>query len=224
MQNYKQTIISQYANSPRLGLLIQSLNDNLDQTNNLNSFYSLIWNVNTAVGFGLDIWGRIVGVTRVLAISSSALNFGFQDGLTGMAADTAPFGQAPFYPGATTTTNYTLSDPAFRLLILVKAAANIAAANPATLNALLTQLFAGRGKAYVNDYCNMTLRYTFEFYLLPYELAILTGGGVLPRPAGVGATLLQAPPGSTFGFAEAGTASAAPFGQGAFIGALPHVA
>jgi len=29
-----------------------------------------IWNIQTARGVGLDIWGRIVGVTRVLQVSS----------------------------------------------------------------------------------------------------------------------------------------------------------
>jgi hypothetical protein len=63
-----QTIISQYANSSRLTGIIGNIAGYLDQTANLDAFFDLIWNVNTAEGYGLDIWGRIVGVGRNLQI------------------------------------------------------------------------------------------------------------------------------------------------------------
>jgi hypothetical protein len=62
----------------------------------------------------------------------------------------------------------------------------------------------------------MTMRYTFEFLLTPYEFAIMTQSGALPRPAGVDATLITTNI-PVFGFSEAGTGSAAPFGQAPFI-------
>ena len=60
------------------------------------------------------------------------------------------------------------------------------------------------------------MRYTFEFALTPYELAIVTNSGAIPRPAGVNATIIQTDL-PVFGFYEAGTYTAAPFGQGTFI-------
>jgi hypothetical protein len=77
--NYWQTILSQYANSPRLTGMIEAFNAAWDQTQNFDNLYDLIWNVLTAQGYGLDVWGRIVGVTRVLSLPSSATYLGFDE-------------------------------------------------------------------------------------------------------------------------------------------------
>lgn len=209
----RSTIISQYANSPTLAQLIENMGQYVDPTANFDAFYKLVWNVNTAQGFGLDIWGRIVDVSRQLNVVDAPTYFGFQDGLT----DYAPFGSAPFYSGNPASTSvYTLTDDAYRVLILVKALANISATTAPALNQLLRNLFPNRGRCYVNDMGGMQMRYTFEFYLQPFEYAILTQSGVLPRPAGVSVTVLQISLPYVFGFSEAGTDSATPFGQGTF--------
>jgi len=80
--NYWQTIISQYANSPILTQLIANIDSYLDQTQNLDSFYDLIWNVDTAQGYGLDVWGRIVGVNRTLEVPVGNW-WGFAEALPG---------------------------------------------------------------------------------------------------------------------------------------------
>ena len=61
MRNLKDTVISQYAHSPVMLSLIQSWNDAIDTAADLQAFYDTVWNVSTAQGFGLDIWGAIVG-------------------------------------------------------------------------------------------------------------------------------------------------------------------
>lgn len=66
MINVEQTIISQYGNSPTLLALIQNMNDNIDPRADIDNFFNFIWNVDTAQGFGLDIWGRIVGINRII--------------------------------------------------------------------------------------------------------------------------------------------------------------
>ena len=58
----EQTIASQYANSPTILALINNMNTYIDVSADLDNFYNVVWNVDTAVGFGLDIWGRIVGL------------------------------------------------------------------------------------------------------------------------------------------------------------------
>ena len=40
----------------------------------------------------------------------------------------------------------------------------------------------------------MQMNYVFGFHLVPYEVAILTQSNVLPKPAGVTATLVQLVP------------------------------
>ena len=212
MLNVEQTIISQYGTSATITKLIQNMNEYLDPRADFDTFFDFVWNVETAQGFGLDIWGRIVGIARELTINAQQSYFGFSDALPG----SHPFDEAPFYvgdPGATQT--YKLADDAYRQLILVKALANISATNAPALNQLLQNMFAGRGRCYVNDLWGMALRYTFEFDLTPYEFAIMTQSGALPRPAGVNASLFQSAL-PLFGFSEAGV-SAAPFGQGVFV-------
>ena len=191
MQNVQQTIISQYSASPTLGLLIQAMNEYIDPAANFDAFYDLIWNVDTAIGYGLDVWGRIVGVTRVLQVASDVY-FGFAeaDDVTSIS----PFNDAgPFYSGGAITSNFALSDQAFRLLIFAKALANITDGSIPAINRILRNLFPGRGNCYVTDGQDMTMTYTFEFTppLTPVEFAIVSQSGVLPRPAGVRATVVQ---------------------------------
>jgi hypothetical protein len=66
---WQQTVISQYANSPTLLALIEDFNSAVDPSGDIDNFYSWIWNIDTAQGFGLDIWGRIVGVGRAIQTS-----------------------------------------------------------------------------------------------------------------------------------------------------------
>ncbi|CAM2143841.1 DUF2612 domain-containing protein [Pararobbsia alpina] len=215
MENVEQTIISQYANSPTLVQLIQNFNGYIDPSANIDAFYDLVWNLDTAQGKGLDIWGKIVGLEngRLLTIPSTDQYFGFQD------AGALTFGEGVFYDGTPATQTYSLADGPFLTLILAKAIANISDGSIGSINRLLQNLFAGRGRCYVNDLGSMQMRYTFEFYLEPYEVAIVTQSGVLPVPTGVLASMVQIPMGSTFGFQEAGAAT---FGEGTFFnGALP---
>jgi hypothetical protein len=61
-EELEATILSQYANSPTMLALIQNANTYLDPAADIDNFYDVVWNVDTAIGFGLDIWGRIVGL------------------------------------------------------------------------------------------------------------------------------------------------------------------
>ena len=147
----------------------------------------MIWNVDTAQGYGLDVWGRIVGVSRTLNVVSPGDYFGFQEALPG----SQPFNQSPFYIGTPLTTNYELSDSAFRVLIFAKALSNICDGSIPAINQILMKLFPNRGNAYVVDGLDMTMIYKFEFVLTPVELAIVLQSGVLPKPTGVSATVQQ---------------------------------
>jgi hypothetical protein len=209
------TVISQYGNSAALLSLIETFNAAVDPRQNFDNWFNNVWNIDTAVGYGLDVWGRIVVVSRVLTISSQPTYFGFNDDIK--PPDYAPFNQAPFNSGAPPiTSNYSLSDDAYRTLILVKAYANIVGTTSPNLNRMLQTLFSSMGRAYVNDLGFMKMRFTIEFDLTPVGFAILTQSGALPRPAGVGISVLQIPPGTFFGFAEQGV-MAQPFNQGCFL-------
>jgi hypothetical protein len=213
----RNTVISQYANSPTILALIDAMYDAISPDADIDAFYDFVWNVDTAQGFGLDIWGRIVNVSRNLTIPGTTTYLGFNEAYTAITAATGaqPFGQAPFYTGVQATNTYILADDAYRTLILVKALANISDCTVPNLNKLLQTLFAGRGRCYVTDTGAMEMRYVFEFQLLPFELAILTQSGAVPRPAAVYARVLTVDVPTTFGFSEAGIYE--PFGQGVFF-------
>jgi hypothetical protein len=189
MIDFERTIISQYANSDILVQLITDMNEYLDQTINFENFYDYIWNVDTAVGFGLDIWGRIVAVPRTLIIDAPLDVFGFDE----TDAYWQPFNQAPFYSGSLVGPDsvYVLSDEYYRKLILTKALANISITSSPALNQLLKNFFADRGKCYVVDLGSMAMQYTFEFILEPFELSAVTKSGCFPHPSGVTVTIDQ---------------------------------
>lgn len=205
----EETIISQYANSPTITQLIASMSDYFDPTNNLVAFYNNVWNIDSAVGFGLDTWGRIVGVSRLLQLPYSAPVFGFNTGDESFQ----PFNQAPFTPGITATQTFSLPDAPYRTLILVKAFGNICRPTAPAINTMLNNLFEGRGRCYVQDYGGMAMAYVFEFTLTAVEYAILTQIGVPPRPAGVQVFITQVDKANTFGFNGSGLQ---PFNQAPF--------
>lgn len=192
MQNVEQTIISQYANSPTLVRLIYNMNAYIDPSANIDNFYKLIFDVDTAVGYGLDVWGRIVGVSRILQIEQGAY-FGF----TGPGgASGVPFGQGVFYHGRSITGNFVLTDAAFRILILAKALKNISNATIPSINQILINVFGPNGLIPVagNTYCtdgrNMTMTYTFSAPIPPLASSVIYQSGVIPRPAGVLSTVV----------------------------------
>jgi hypothetical protein len=213
MENFERTIISQYANSPTLRTLIENMNEYIDPGVNIQAFYDLIWNVDTAQGIGLDIWGRIVGVSRLLQLSTNQEIFGFDNPTS--PPDWAPFNQGTFSTGNEVTQAHALSDDAYRVLILTKALSNIVATNAPSLNALLQNMFPGRGRAYVLDLGGMAMRFVFEFALTNIEYAILAQSGALPHPAGVEYSVLVVPAEGLFGFQESGPL-AQPFDFGTF--------
>jgi len=181
-----RTIISQYSSSPTLVQLIHNLDAYIDPRADIDEFYSFVWNVDTAQGFGLDIWGRIVGVGRDLNLVSVDY-FGFKEALPG----SFPFDEAPFYNGGGTTNVFTLADDAYRKLILTKALFNIVSTNAPSTNMLLQNLFSDRGAAYILDLGGMQVQYTFEFELTEVEYAIVTQSGAIPIPAGVEAFYVE---------------------------------
>lgn len=192
--DWRATVSTQYANSPTLLSLIQSWYSAIDQTEDVDAFYDNIWNIATASGYGLDIWGEIVGVDRNLQIDNATDYFGFEQGVT---LDTfGPGGVSPFYQGQPLTSSYALTDTAYRQLILAKALANICDGSITSLNAILLALFGPSnpfgpgGKCYVTNGQDMTMTFTFEFTLTPVQSSIINRSGVLPVPSGVHATIV----------------------------------
>jgi hypothetical protein len=186
--DWKQTVYSQYQNSPVLLQWLDYFSQWIDANQSIDAWYDMLWNVDTAVGYGLDVWGRIVGVNRVIPIVPTQYLW-FKEANETTYGNT--FGNSIWYSGQQIgATNYALSDDAFRLLILAKAAANIWDGSIPGLNRILRLLFPEE-VVYVTDGQDMTMTYTFGFMLNPVQLSIVENTGVLPRPCGVSATIVQ---------------------------------
>lgn len=211
MLDFERTIISQYANSPTIVRMVQDMNAYIDTTANLAAFYDFVMNLDTAQGFGLDYWGNIVGVSRLLQIPGADPIVGFDN--PNFPDDWFPMSQGRFALENEVTTSYTLPDEAYRVLILTKALANIATTTAPALNQILRNLFRGRGRAYVRDNGNMSMTFVFNFRLTTIEYAILTQSGALPHPAGVFYSVVVVP-GGLFGFR--GQSNVRPFNHGVF--------
>jgi hypothetical protein len=187
------TVLSQYANSPTIMQLLSNYAAYIDPATNINSFFDLVWNVDTAEGYGLDVWGRIVGVSRVLHIPVAPF-FGFS-GPVGPSG--TPFNVGIFYHGVNVTSNFTLLDGPYRGLILAKALFNICNGTIQAINQIMVDIFGAAGPFPVagNSYCtdgnDMTMTYTFGDTLTPLQLAIVEQSGVLPRPCGVASSVVQ---------------------------------
>lgn len=176
--DWQRTVISQYANSPRLMDWVANFAVAIDQNTDLDSFYDLLWNIQTCSGYGLDVWGRIVVINRTLKVTTRF--FGYEEGLP----DFDPFNTSPFYTGGPTQASFTLGDDAYRLLIIAKAAANISYGSIPAINHILDLLFPNR-LSYIQDNQDLTMTYVFDWNPSPVELAIIETSNVLPRIMGV---------------------------------------
>ena len=66
-------IQSQYSNSPTIKQLLNDFKDNINPNNDINEFYENIMDVDSAIGIGLDIIGKIIGASRTLEIDENKI-------------------------------------------------------------------------------------------------------------------------------------------------------
>lgn len=198
-------VVRQFSNSPTLLALLADFDQWCDLSQFTDDFLSNVWDISTAQGFGLDIWGRIIGQSRNLQVAQSpGNNFGFStNGESSSDQAWQPWSQAPFYTSSGTV-SFPLQDQYYLKLLLVKAAANIARCDCPSINALMRSMFGDRGRCYVGyDIANpMNIGYHFEFLPTAVELSIIESG-LFPQPAGTTVNYIYetAVPYTPFGFA-----------------------
>lgn len=212
--SYNETILRQYSGLSKIYQMIDTFNQAVSMDDFEDSFIDDVWDVLSAGSYGLDVWGKIVGIGRYVTATSSGGFFGFQG--TAASAATAtfphPFNTKPFYAGTLETTNVRLGDDAYRTLILAKAFSNISIGTIPEINRFLTILFKNRGTAYVVNNRDMTMTVVVDFTLFQYEKSLLQNYDVMPIPSGVLLSVTTAL-GNYFGFAS----DAEPFDQGVFL-------
>lgn len=193
MESYAAAIMRQYVNSEKLLSIIETFNQTVGPDKFIADFYDLVWNIETATTYGLNVWGKIVVVDRYLTVTDNEIYLGFKEALSSppVIDDPQPFNQGPFYTGAQETNTVILTDDAYRKLIMCKAMANITNCSIPAMNRMLMFMFGESGNCYVRNDGAMTMSYVFEFALSPSELAIVQSSGALPSPPGVTVNIVQ---------------------------------
>lgn len=217
--NIHDTIQSQYSDSPVIISLIENTYEVITPQKDFDVFYKNVFDVRTAIGWGLDVWGRIVGATRDI-VTSDGVNYylGFSPIVGAINSEIDNFNNAPFYQEAVSQT-YRLEDNAYRLLVMCKAMTNISTGTLPEINSILKKVLPNHNVAVVKV-DTMHLRILIHDYISDWqETAFLR----LPLiPAGVDYDVYQLDP-KTFGFDGSGLE---PFNNGIFSlkGAPIHAA
>lgn len=202
------TVQSQYAASPHIMALVQAFWESLNPDADIEIIYNNMVNPDTAVGVGLDVWGRIVAIGReYIALDEDNKYFGFapQSGVDNPRLDS--FNNAPFYQKIDGKVR--LADNAYRTYIFLKAMINIGDSSLASINQMLATMFPD-----IEIYClhvdTMVLRLVILGYISEADKQALLN---LPwLPAGVDLKLYQVIT-PTFGFNGSGLQ---PFNCGTF--------
>jgi hypothetical protein len=215
MINPYLTVISQYINNPPLLALVDTFNEAADGRALTEIFYNDLWNIDTATGYGLDVWGRIIGIDRSMRVLTGSLYWGFESALPGVTT----FGFGPFYNGQALREPFTITDDDdYRRLILAKAATNLSDGSITSVNKILMDFFQNRGNAYVREETvtryryfgfdeaggadgfdgfgpfgdflgfrssQMIVTYVVDFDIRPWEKYAVIYSPAIPHPAGV---------------------------------------
>lgn len=178
-------MLSQYANSPKYVSLYNGLTELFNNAKTIEDWFNVVYNLNTAEGFGLDIWGKILNQGR---------QFSYDDNGTTV---NVYLGGEQTVGGITYSADY--MENMYRTVLFLKALSNVTNCSLASLNNLLQFYYKNRGVVYVMEYPPMEIKYIFEFYVSDLEKAIFITG-IMPRPTGVGVSFEFIPDGDFFGF------------------------
>ena len=179
-------MISQYANSPKFVELVNGLTGMFNNAKLIKDWFDIVYNLKTAKGFGLDIWGKILNQDR---------NFTYINENTGVKTDYYLKGDMTI-DGTSFTADQI--EETYRTVLFMKALSCITNATEKSLNELLQFYFNGR-RVYVIQYGTMKIRYVFEIPVNKLEKSIFKSD-VMPKPTGVGVSFQYLPKNSYFGF------------------------
>lgn len=191
-----QAILWQYDGAPKLLSLANQKADWYDENQRTfwEAWYNDVFNLQTANDFGLAVWARILNVPLVATVSASEDRpvFGFGD--HNLNFDNGNFGR-----DVSGTINLTTEQK--RLVLRLRYFQLVNNGTVPEINAFLRLLFGADGSVYVLDSLDMSYAvYVFDFIPAASVLFVLEQFDLLPRPAGVGTSILIAP-GDSFGFA-----------------------
>ena len=173
-------MISQYANSPVITKLDEGLRTLFDDTDFTVDWYNAVFDMATATGFGLDIWGRILDRNREFVYNGTKYLLQGEQTIDGI--------------------HFTAEEMEnlYRKVLQLTAMRYLGNASISAINQLLDVVFREEGKCYCIEYGVMQIRFVFRFYMNNLLKAIIEN--LNPHPSGVLSTFEYLPTKRYFGF------------------------
>lgn len=188
-------MLAQYANSPTIVNLVNGINEQLNNAQTIEDWFRLVFNLKTAQGYGLDIWGKILNQSR---------RFKY--------IDENEQEQEVYLQGAQTIggVSYTSEqiEEKYRMILFFKSFSYSSNHTISSLNNLLNfffqeQLNDEKKTVKVIDYGTMVIEVFFNFFVEKLDKAIIMSD-LFPHPTGVKVNYRFVPNGEWFGFYEDG--------------------
>lgn len=178
-------MLSQYANSPVFVSLINGLREQISNAETINEWINVVYNLKTASGIGLDLWGLILNQSRLLYYKDE---YGIQ--------------RSVYLRGAQTigSEDYTEEqiEGYYRMLLFFRAFSYVTNSTLKSFNDLLRFYFEDK-KVFVQEIGTMVIELVFRFFPTTLE-KIIFASDLFPKPTGVGLNFRFIPSGEWFGF------------------------
>jgi len=182
-----QALLWQYESALSLQSLLEQKQNwyNVNQQQFWESWYRDVFNLQTANQFGLSVWAIILDIPIIVVVTPPA--------------DVVGFGWGPLHKNFThgnfraTAGSQELTVEQARTVLRMRYFQITSRGTVPEINKFLKILFGDLGPAYVQDNYDMTMTYVFEF-AVPSNLSyIFKNFDILPRPAGVSASISVLP-------------------------------
>lgn len=146
------------------------------------SWLADVFDLRTANTFGLGVWSIILGLNITFAPPPPAApntNFGF-----------GPFRVNYFGSNfAPSIDDTALSNDDARMLLRLRYYQLTTGTTIPDINAIMKDIFGDQGLVHVEDGLDMTINYVFSFAVASSTALVLVDFDIMPRPAGVSATI-----------------------------------
>ena len=190
-------LLSQYSASPTIYKLLSDFRDNIRPDADIDLFRQKIMNIETAEGFGLDVWGNILGIKRsILGIDNETIY---------TLADN-DYRKLLIYKALANILDSTMASLNKMLNILLEGVDIIA------VNRLVDGTIPLTGEYY--NMLPMHVRFSVKGNMTDVEKALFVRGGLLCLATGVGWSIVFLDGNGVFGFRGS---ELQPFNQGVFV-------
>lgn len=188
--NYTDLLINQYARQPRARATIQTLEDDMKRSTNGALSVAGMLNIDSAIGYSLDIIGKIVGQSRILTGAVAREFFAFFNESPTQGFQFEGSGGSPWYRhGDAIASTATLTDSEYRTVIRARCIKNYSRCTLDSVELACEKLFgSNRYSIEIIDPCHWEIT-TVD--AVPFILFCARELDVLPRSSGMLYTFVE---------------------------------